>query len=53
MLLEIIMNYWGGGFDFSALKIELKNLKLESENPSIWKSDNAKSIFQKIKNIES
>jgi len=27
-------------------------LKTESENPDIWKKDNAKSIFQKIKNLE-
>ncbi len=28
-------------------------LKTESENPEIWKYNNAKSIFQKIKNIEN
>ncbi len=44
---------WGGGFDFTLLKQELKNLKLESENPEIWKDPNAKSLFQKIKNIEN
>ena len=27
-------------------------MKTESENPDIWKKDNAKSIFQKIKNLE-
>ena len=47
------MIYWGGGFDFSSLKEELSILKKESENPDIWKEDNAKSIFQKIKNIEN
>ena len=47
------MIYWGGGFDFSALKKELVKLKTESENPEIWKYNNAKSIFQKIKNIEN
>jgi len=31
----------------------LKKLKTESENPHIWKENNAKSIFQKIKNIEN
>ena len=46
------MNYWGGGFDFSSLKIELKKLKSESENPDIWKEDKAKLIFKKIKKIE-
>jgi len=43
---------WGGGFDFSALKEELIKLKSESENPEIWRDNNAKSIFQKIKNLE-
>ncbi len=47
------MIYWGGEFDFSSLKKELSKLKTESENPEIWKDDNAKSIFQKIKNIEN
>ena len=46
------MNYWGGGFDFSSLKRELKKLKSESENPDIWKEDKAKLIFKKIKKIE-
>ena len=46
------MIYWGGGFDFSALKKELAELKIKSENPDIWKDNNAKPIFQKIKNIE-
>ena len=41
---------WGGGFDFSALKIELAELKIKSENPEIWKDNNAKPIFQKLKN---
>jgi len=31
----------------------LLKLKTESENPEIWKYNNAKSIFQKIKNIEN
>ena len=31
----------------------MKKLKTESENPHIWKENNAKSIFQKIKNIEN
>ena len=44
---------WGGGFDFPLLKQELKNLRLKSENPEIWKDPNAKSLFQKIKNIEN
>jgi len=47
------MIYWGGGFDFPSLKVELKKLKTESENPDIWKDSNAKSLFQKIKNIEN
>ena len=47
------MIYWGGGFDFSSLKVELKKLKIESENPDIWKESNAKSLFQKIKNIQN
>ncbi|MDB2349550.1 peptide chain release factor 2 [Alphaproteobacteria bacterium] len=40
------------GVDFSALKIELTELKTKSEKPEIWKDNNAKPIFQKIKNIE-
>ena len=32
---------------------QLKNLKTQSENPDIWKDSNAKSLFQKIKNIEN
>ena len=44
---------WGGQFDFTLLNQELKNLKTESENPAIWKNPDAKSIFQKIKNIEN
>ena len=47
------MIYWGGGFDFSALKIELAELKIKSENPEIWKDNNAKPIFQKLKNLEN
>ena len=47
------MIYWGGEFDFSALKIELTELKNKSENPHIWKDNNAKPIFQKLKNIET
>ena len=31
----------------------MKKLKTESENPHIWKENNAKKIFQKIKNIEN
>jgi peptide chain release factor 2 len=31
----------------------LEKLKIESENPKIWKENNAKSLFQKIKNIEN
>ena len=46
------MIYWGGEFDFSALKIELAELKVKSENPKIWKDNNAKPVFQKLKNIE-
>ena len=46
------MIYWGGEFDFSALKTELIELKSKSENPEIWKDNNAKPIFQKLKNIE-
>ena len=42
-----------GGFDFSSLKLDLKKYKIESENPKIWKDPNAKSLFQKIKNIEN
>ena len=47
------MIYWGGGFDFSALKLELAELKIKSENPDIWKDNKAKPIFQKLKNIET
>jgi len=47
------MIYWGGEFDFFALREELKQLKLKSENPDIWKDNNAKPIFQKLKNIEN
>ncbi|MDB3905817.1 peptide chain release factor 2 [Alphaproteobacteria bacterium] len=41
------------GVDFSALKLELSELKIKSENPKIWKDNNAKPIFQKLKNIEN
>ena len=44
---------WGGEFDFTLLKSELKQLRIESENPEIWKDPKAKSLFQKIKNIEN
>ena len=44
---------WGGEFDFTSLKLDLKQLRKESENPKIWKNPNAKSLFQKIKNIEN
>ena len=47
------MIYWGGEFDFFALREELKQLKIKSENPDIWKDNNAKPIFQKLKNIEN
>ena len=47
------MIYWGGEFDFSSLKLELKKFRKESENPEIWKDPKAKSLFQKIKNIEN
>ena len=47
------MIYWGGEFDFSALKIELAELKIKSENPEIWKDNKAKPLFQKLKNIEN
>ena len=47
------MIYWGGEFDFFALREELKRLKIKSENPDIWKDNNAKPIFQKLKNIEN
>ena len=43
------MIYWGGEFDFSLLKNELRKLKTESENPDIWKDAKAKTLFQKIK----
>ena len=46
------MIYWGGEFDFSALKKELAQLKIKSENPEIWKDDKAKPIFKKLKNVE-
>ena len=46
------MIYWGGEFDYSALKIELAELKIKSENPEIWKDRKAKPVFQKLKNIE-
>ena len=38
---------------FLLLKIELAELKIKSENPEIWKDNNAKPIFQKLKNIEN
>ena len=44
---------WGGEFDFSSLKLELEHFRKESENPEIWKDPKAKSLFQKIKNIEN
>ena len=44
---------WGGEFDFSSLKLELEQFRKESENPEIWKDPKAKSLFQKIKNIEN
>ena len=44
---------WGGGFDFSAYKTELAELKNQTENPEIWKDNNAKPIFKKLKNIEN
>ena len=47
------MIYWGGGFDFSALKKELAELKIKIENPEIWKDNNAKPIFKKLKSIEN
>ena len=47
------MIYWGGGFDFSALKLELAELKIKSENPEIWKGNNAKPLFQRLKSIEN
>ena len=47
------MIYWGGGFDFLTLKKELEELKIKSENPEIWKDNNAKPIFQKLKSIEN
>ena len=50
---KITMICWGGGFDFSELKKELKKLEIESEKPDIWKEDSAKSLFQKIKNIKN
>ena len=37
----------------SSLGSELKQLRIESENPEIWKDPKAKSLFQKIKNIEN
>ena len=46
------MIYWGGEFDFSALKSELAELKIKTEKPEIWKDNNAKPIFQKLKNLE-
>ena len=47
------MIYWGGEFDFSALKTELAELKIKSENPEIWKDNNAKPLFQRLKKIEN
>ncbi|MBL6758523.1 MAG: peptide chain release factor 2 [Pelagibacteraceae bacterium] len=41
------------GVDFLALKKELEELKIKSENPEIWKDNNAKPIFQKLKSIEN
>ena len=35
------------------MKVKLAKLKIESENPNIWKQSNAKSLFQRIKNIEN
>ena len=44
---------WGGGFDYPSLRLDLKKYRIESENPEIWKDPDAKSLFQKIKNIEN
>ena len=44
---------WGGEFDFASLKSELKQFRIQSENPEIWKDPGAKSLFKKIKNIEN
>ena len=40
------------GFDYKSLK-NLKDLKLISSDPNIWKKNDAKNIFQQIKNIEN
>ena len=47
------MIYWGGEFDFSALKKELAELRIKSESPEIWKDKNAKPIFQQLKKLEN
>ena len=44
---------WGGEFDYPSLRLDLKKYRIESENPEIWKDPDAKSLFQKIKNIEN
>ena len=40
------MIYWGGEFDFSALKIELAELKIKSDKPEIFNVE----LYKKGKN---
>ena len=41
------------GFDYNSLKNKLEDLKLKSSDPNIWENNDAKNIFQDIKNIEN
>ena len=41
------------GFDYNSLKNKLQDLKLKSSDPNIWEKNDAKNIFQDIKNIEN
>ena len=35
------------------LKKKLEDLKIKSSDPNIWEKNDAKNIFQEIKNIEN
>ena len=43
--------WYASSKDFGNLLLE--DLKIKSSDPNIWKKDDAKNIFQEIKNIES
>ena len=52
-LLDQISIFWGGGFDYSLIEKDLNELRVKSSNPNIWNDPEAKSIFKKIKNLET